>query len=275
MTLEDLAQVVGSHPIAAYGITTVGTLVLAVVLAWILNWTVRRGRDRWRDRLSPRTWLGIYIGTGGAVLLAAMAAFAELAEALDADETLGRFDSLLADALRTDSSTQMLEFLAMLTRAGDMRTLVGVSVVVGIALLIARRRLFFVAWVIAVAGNGILIRALKSIFQRVRPLHEHGFVIEHGWSFPSGHASGSLVVYGMLAYLALRVIKPPASLALAAGLVALFLAIGFSRVFLYVHYFSDVLAGFVSGGAWLVLCVTACELVLRKTRGTSGVRAIT
>jgi undecaprenyl-diphosphatase len=265
MTLESTAQWIGMHPVASYVATTIGTWMLAGLLAWVLHWTVRRGRDRWRDRLPPRAWLGIYAGAGAAGLLVAMAAFAELADALDADETLGRFDGLLADALRTDPSTRMLEMLAWVTRAGNLEALVIVGLLVGIALLIARRRLFFCAWVITVAGNGVLIRVLKAIFQRVRPLHEHGFVIEHGWSFPSGHASGSLVTYGMLAYLALRLARPPLSLVLAASLVALFLAIGFSRVFLYVHYFSDVLAGFVSGGAWLVLCIAACEVVLRTT----------
>ena len=265
MTLASTAQWIGLHPVASYIATTIGTLLLAGLLAWVLHWTVRRGRDRWRDRLAPRVWLAIYAGAGAVALLIGMAAFAELAEALDADESLGRFDGLLAEALRTDPSTGMLEVLAWLTRAGNMVTLVGVSILVGVALLIARRRLFFFAWVITVAGNGALIRVLKGVFQRVRPVHEHGFVIEQGWSFPSGHASGSLVVYGMMAYLALRLARPPLSLLIAGALVALFLAIGFSRVFLYVHYFSDVLAGFVSGGAWLVLCITACEVVLRTT----------
>jgi len=82
-----------------------------------------------------------------------------------------------------------------------------------------------------------------------RPYFEHPLVLEASYSFPSGHATMSLVSYGMLAYfcvLALRTWR--ARTALVFGAAPLVLLISFSRMYLGVHYFSDVVAGFASGG---------------------------
>lgn len=262
--MDTIATFVARNPVPVFFAALVGLLALAGVLAWALHAGVRHGHSRYGHALTPRAYLLLYIAAGGGFFLAAMLAFAELAEALDADETLGRFDAVLAGALSTDLPEPVLRALALFTRLGDFQTLLVVGLVVGVLLLIKRRYLLLLTWAIAVGGNGILIRVLKSIFQRVRPLHEHGFVVEQGWSFPSGHASGSLVTYGMLAYLVLRLWRAPWSWVTTAVLVATFLAIGFSRIFLQVHYFSDVLAGFVSGAGWMVVCITACEIVLAR-----------
>lgn len=259
--MESLANHISAHPVGFFMVALVSLLCCAALFAWAIAVVSRRGRVRFAHVLTPRSYLFLYIAAGSAALLVTMLAFAELAEALDADEALGRFDELLAKSLYTDLPHSLLQSLAMLTRLGNVSTLSVIGVAVGLLLLYRKQHLLFWTWTIAVAGNGVLIRVLKSVFQRVRPLHDHGFVVEQGWSFPSGHASGSLVTYGMLAYLVVRRWRAPGSWMLAACLVATFLAVGFSRVFLQVHYFSDVLAGFVSGAAWMAICVTACEIV--------------
>ena len=113
---------------------------------------------------------------------------------------------------------------------------------------------------VALGGNALLNPLLKRVFERVRPMHEHGLVTELGWSFPSGHTSSATVAYGMLAYVALRTLPAvwhvPALLAAAA----LAFTVGCSRVFLQVHFASDVLAGFASGAAWLTVCIVSVEL---------------
>lgn len=101
--------------------------------------------------------------------------------------------------------------------------------------------------------------ALKGLFQRVRPLHDHGFIAEHGWSFPSGNPFGSTVFYGMLGYLLLRVLPQRFHRVVIATTVLLIGMIGISRIMLQVHYFSDVVAGYASGTAWLLLCMGIAE----------------
>ena len=80
---------------------------------------------------------------------------------------------------------------------------------------------------------------------------------------PSGHSSASMVAYAMLAYLATRLLPPPwhAPAAMAAGLLVF--TTGWSRVVLHVHYASDVLAGWLLGGTWMVCTVLIMESVSR------------
>ena len=84
-------------------------------------------------------------------------------------------------------------------------------------------------------------------------------MLEHGFSFPSGHSSGSVVAYGMLAYLALRLLPIRWHLPGLLATVALAFTVGASRLFLGVHFASDVIAGFASGAAWLAMCITLIE----------------
>ena len=120
-------------------------------------------------------------------------------------------------------------------------------------------------WVAALAGGALLDVALKLIFRRPRPTWDMPFLAEEGWSFPSGHAMGSLVAYGMLAYL--LVLHPKskgARLAILAITALLVLAIGFTRLYLGVHYFSDVIAGYAAGTVWLAVCISGLEVLRRK-----------
>ena len=109
-----------------------------------------------------------------------------------------------------------------------------------------------VAWLIAVLGGETLNLLLKDLFARPRPSFEHPLVVETSYSFPSGQAMESLLVYGMLAYFAVLTSRSQrmrvVSVCGAAVVVAL---IGFSRVYLGAHYVSDVVGGFAAGGAWL------------------------
>jgi undecaprenyl-diphosphatase len=102
----------------------------------------------------------------------------------------------------------------------------------------------------------------------VRPLHDHGFIVEPGWSFPSGHAFGAMVFYGMLAYVLLR-LTPRFHRAIIAAAVLLIGMIGISRILLQVHYFSDVMAGYAAGAAWLVVCIVVAETLRQPLPETS------
>ena len=115
-------------------------------------------------------------------------------------------------------------------------------------------------------GHAALNLTLKEVFARVRPLHEHGLVFEPGFSFPSGHSSGSVVAYGMLAYLLVRALPPVWHLPVVLAATAAAFAIGCSRVFRQVHFASDVIAGVASGLAWLVVCITSVELTRHYRR---------
>lgn len=107
------------------------------------------------------------------------------------------------------------------------------------------------------AGGGalILISATKFLFQRPRPKYPLEF-LEEGYSFPSGHATFSFIFYGTLAYFLWLTNLPKAiKSVLILFLAVLSFSIGISRIYLQVHYPSDVLAGFCLGYFWLFLLI--------------------
>src|SRR5262249_29981901 len=121
------------------------------------------------------------------------------------------------------------------------------------------------AWGWLFVTSGALFQSeLKAIFARARPHFAEPFVVESSWSFPSGHAMGSLIGYGLLAYLLAQVVRPLwARVAVVGTATLLVAAIGFSRLYLGAHYFSDVVGGYAAGAAWLCACISAGEWVRR------------
>lgn len=106
---------------------------------------------------------------------------------------------------------------------------------------------------------------MKLSFHRVRPPHP---LIERlqNFGFPSGHATSAFIFYGLLTYLVWKMNIPKLYKYIAGSILILFsLLIGFSRVYLRVHYPSDVLAGFCIGFAWLILIVWLFEGLKKKT----------
>ncbi len=114
-------------------------------------------------------------------------------------------------------------------------------------------------WTGLILGSGLTIawqsmNYLKQFFGRVRPPGEH-LTYAAGESFPSGHAMLSLVFYGFIAYLTWKYLHPKTGKTATALLTFLIILIGFSRVYLNVHYASDVLAGFGFGAVFLWLMI--------------------
>jgi undecaprenyl-diphosphatase len=176
------------------------------------------------------------------------------------------FDQAISDALSANLASRALQVSAALTHLADTATLTALCAVGTLVLMARHQRGLALVWVLAIAGNGILNQGLKLLIGRVRPLDPEGTQLAQGLSFPSGHSSGAVVAYGMLAYLALRLLPKAWHLPALIASLALALTVGISRVVLHVHFASDVAAGFASGSAWLALCITSFELV-RSWRG--------
>jgi membrane-associated phospholipid phosphatase len=220
--------------------------------------------------LTATRYLGLYALASFAVALGALGGFFELADEIGVDEDLARFDAELATALSRQLSTEVLSATAMITHLGDSEFLVALGTLVTLVLLIKRRVVLALAWAIATSAGALLNLLLKSIFERTRPIHDHGVVVADGWSFPSGHAAGAMLVYGLLAYVLIRHTERSWHLPIAIVAVALIVFVGSSRVLLQVHYLSDVLAGYLSAAAWGLLCVAGLEAVRWREQQSSG-----
>lgn len=269
--MDDIAQaqalgaLLARHALPALGVGLV--LVLAgAASAFVL---LRRWGPRPPAGQAPGTgFFLVWMGVAAAVVLGAAALFAEMMEAMDAEEELGAFDTRLAQGLAAGLPGQVLRVAGVATHLGDPWTLTAIVALVTLALLWRRHPWLALGWVIACAGNGLLNQGLKQVFARVRPVHAHGYAVADGYSFPSGHTSGAVVVFGMAAYLAVRLLPPRWHLPALLLAASLAYAMGASRVLLQVHWASDVLAGLASGLLWLTCCIVAIELGRRwRPRG--------
>ena len=103
--------------------------------------------------------------------------------------------------------------------------------------------------------------AVKNLYHRVRPLDIEHLIEQDGYAFPSGHAMGSMIVFGGIIFLAIRLLKSTvAKWAIGIVLGILILFIGLSRIYLGVHYPSDVIGGFSLGFTWLALSIALLGL---------------
>jgi undecaprenyl-diphosphatase len=209
------------------------------------------------------------------VALVAMFGFALLARSTVGETSLTAFDQRFAQQLHTHarSSPSWVVVFQFITELGSIQVLVTLVVAVAVILRLHANRRAAWGWVLAASG-GLLHRELKTWVPRLRPEFDDPLLQELSLSFPSGHAMASLISYGLLAYILVRVAASARIRVLilsAAGL--LIAAISFSRLYLGVHYFSDVLGGFAAGAAWLSLSI-CCGEWLRRSASTSNARPV-
>jgi membrane-associated phospholipid phosphatase len=206
----------------------------------------------------------------GAFLVAATAllVFGWLAEEVLEAETQG-FDTFLRTAIHRLASPPITSMMEATSLLGSVGVLV-VSSLLAISLFYYFHRPRAAAFMaINMAGAAALDLALKHAFHRVRPLAFFG-TSPGSYSFPSGHALGSLCFYGALAaLLSARIVGRRARLCIWTIAALLVVMIGFSRVYLGVHYPSDVIGGYCAAIVW-VTAVGFLDRIPRKTAKTKG-----
>jgi membrane-associated phospholipid phosphatase len=251
--MDHLVEWIATHALPLWA----GLLLVAVLMgdmAW--RWNLHQ-----RDAAIAlgRVPVAIRARTMALLLIAMILLFVAIAIAIDAEARglLPGFDAALASHLRARLPDASLRIVATITHLGDLWSVAAASVLVLAVLLLRRHPSLATSWAIAVAGIVPINSGIKAWFQRPRPLH--GYMTEAGWSFPSGHAFGAMVFYGMLAYVLLRLTPLRWHRAVVAGAIAMVTIIGVSRILLQVHYLSDVLGGYASGLAWLVVCIGGAE----------------
>ena len=168
-----------------------------------------------------------------------------------------RFDQSLADRLNhlVAPHPAAVAALKAVSTAGGPGWLVPLVVVVTVLLLIRRRTRLAIYLAVTGLGAALLDPSLKTLVGRVRPVVADPIAYGRGNSFPSGHTLGSTIVYGALTLVFLALVRHRWRRWFVAAAGLLVFAIGLSRIALGVHYFSDVIAGWLLGLAWI--CVTA------------------
>ncbi len=183
--------------------------------------------------------------------------------------TLDASAQAFAEALRAPLLTS---FFQIITEAGNLLVVSFITTVIISYFLLRRQHTVAIALVAALAGTTITVALLKFGIGRARPDVLGALVVEHLSSFPSLHAALSVGVYGVLAHIAVGRLRTDASVfAVGALCVTLALLIGMSRIYLGVHYLSDVLGGYLVGLAWYL---TATHYLTNRAPRWTRVRSM-
>lgn len=253
------------------------------LLLWLAVFAVGPATERllartahWTAKFRYRDYLPVIVVLAVGIAATAMAGdgFIDIAESLHEESpALHAIDAQTHAWARFTRTPGATLFFTTLTLIG---TPVGIGILVLIVsvLLAFRNRYRWAAYLIVTTTlGGLLNLQLKSYFARARPELAEALRSAHGYSFPSGHAMGSAVCFGALAYLALRTIPRwrhrAAAIAFAGTMI---LAISASRIYLGVHWISDVGAGICAGLIWVIAATVAYE-TMRRIRTVRSLRA--
>ena len=224
----------------------------STALAATLSYVARRLRDL-------HAAAGVVLLAGAVIAALCLVAFAWVAAHVVAGRTQA-FDEAVLATLARHQSPALTTVMLNVTLLGTSTVVVGVALISALFLALGRQRDSAALLLAATLGAVVLNDVLKAAFGRPRP---HVFawgtpVVDT--SFPSGHAMSAAAVYATLAYLAARQeSRRGARLATYVVAAAVIAAVAFSRLYLGVHYPTDVVAGLVVGWAWAAFCVATLE----------------
>ena len=143
------------------------------------------------------------------------------------------------------------------SKIGSLPFVAVIATVTTIILIFLKKYVYILALVISLAGTVLTLQFSKPHFHRDRP-GIYKYYNASSFSFPSGHSIIAVSFYGLLFYFLIRNIKKHQVYSIAGALLFINF-IGFSRIYLCVHYFTDVVAGFALGGMWLMVAISIVE----------------
>jgi undecaprenyl-diphosphatase len=259
-----------------------GLLLFFLLLVWFYRWAVRHETDikrRWGQflqrprivalrlrfapqlaflhaRLSPRSYLGLNLTLGALVLIGASWLFGGIAEDVLTGDPLTLIDVRVAEWFHARATPFFTQSMLVITNLHGP-TAVSILMAVSVLYLAWQRDWYWLICLMVTVPSGMLLNVLmKHAFHRARPSFGNPLLALSTYSFPSGHVAGTTLFYGVLAAMLVSKIDAwRARVIIVATAFALVVLVALSRVYLGVHYLSDVLGGFAEAIAWLTLCL--------------------
>jgi membrane-associated phospholipid phosphatase len=229
------------------------------------------GRSAWSGLRSYAVML-VLLAAGALAATVAGYLFMELAVHLNVSKSLVyEMDRVVEAGMQSMRQPAVTTLLTTITRIGGFAGMAPLALVVAAILFIHQERASAVFIIVTVAGGELLNLGLKTIFARTRPDLALAIYRATGYSYPSGHAMGSFITFGAISYIVLR--QPwiwrlkSAVLAFAATMVIL---ISLSRIYLGVHWTSDILGAWSASTVWLASAIVAFEMLLRLRERRRG-----
>ncbi|XLZ72264.1 phosphatase PAP2 family protein [Massilia sp. SR12] len=214
--------------------------------------------------------LPLHLLAGFVLLILAATAFHTIADAaLGPGARLAALDAAVAHWLHVRASEPLTSIVLVFTHLHSTAGIAFLSLLLAWHLWRRQARYWLLALVLAVPPGMLLNVLLKHSFQRARPSFDAPLLTLPTYSFPSGHTMAATVFYGVLACYLWRCAQSAVQRAgVAAGAVLMVGLVAFSRLYLGVHYLTDVVAGVLEGLGWLAVCVTAVSSLRRhRERG--------
>lgn len=205
--------------------------------------------------------LAAFLTVGIVGAIAAVAVFAAVASAVSEGLTQS-FDEQVLRWFEQQRSPLLDQVMLEITTLGSGVVLIMIVVIASVFLWQTQHRWSVYLLMLGVLGGKLINTLLKGWFERPRPSVAQWVTDVHSASFPSGHAMSAMVVYGSVAYLVAR-LDPRRRMRHTTWTLAVLviLAIGLSRMYLGVHYPSDVIAGFLGGIAWLAFVASSMTAI--------------
>lgn len=170
------------------------------------------------------------------------------------NENIQGFDTYIYNFVSSLKSNLMTVFFKTITKLADKEVLILIAI---LCLIFIKNKKFGVNIAVNLVTIGLINYILKEIIQRQRPPLELRMIEENSFSFPSGHAMASVAFYGLIIYFIYGNFKnKKIRIIINISLSILIFLIGISRIYLGVHYPSDVLAGFMFSIVYLILYIT-------------------
>jgi len=172
-----------------------------------------------------------------------------------------KIDFDIAHLSTTFQTREVLQFFIWFTELGNAMVVLPFIVILCITLLVLKRTILIIPLFISITGSTVLTYLIKILVQRTRPIE--AVLVEHSYSFPSGHATFAIAFYGFMVYLLIRHSKSlKKQLSFFFAGITLIILLGLSRIALNVHYLSDVFAGYMIGSIGLLIGMKITEWMI-------------
>lgn len=183
-------------------------------------------------------------------------AFVKFFEDVIIEKSVSGLDTVLANCIYTFRTPVLTEIMKGITYLGNPISVVIFLLAVFLLLFVLKKRKYIYSILISSILGEAFVYIMKMVVQRPRPLIQNALVIETDPSFPSGHAMIAVTVYGLIFYFLIGICKKnwqKILVTVVGGL--LILSIGISRIYLGVHWPSDILASYLLGGGWVCFVI--------------------
>ncbi len=208
-----------------------------------------------QQRFEQKKFTGLPLTILAVTFIYVLLLFGGIIEDFLTKDSIVYLDHIIANLMAQWRTPELIELFSAITYLGRELTVFIVLLALSLCLLLYKRYRELIALLISVSGSTVFLWFGKLGFHRARP--DIALYFEPTFSFPSGHATIAVSLYGFLGYLFIhnaKTLQTKVNILFATTL--LILAIGFSRIYLGEHYLSDVYAGFLLGTLWVIVAVT-------------------